>query len=267
MVAVHVGDQEPADVAHAVPQLLQRGLEDLARLRDGPAAVDQDEPVAGLDDVDVDRAQAVHRQRQRESVDAGGDLVGTRLGPLPPAGAHLAWTRTSPRPVIGGRSLAKTRPPGASHTACTALTSRIAVTIIPETLWSPSRAVVGEVEPHHRLALDLDPVATAALRRLRPLRLLVDVGAGDVVEDDPRLAVDLADHLEPDGAHRPLRRCRRWRSRGRRRPAPARRSPRAPGRARRSRPAAIWRTTGPHAVVRMPGCHSIATSSSGLPNP
>lgn len=34
--------------------------------------------------------------------------------------------------------MAKTSPGEASQTACTAFTSRMAVTIIPETLWSPS---------------------------------------------------------------------------------------------------------------------------------
>ncbi len=65
VVAVHVGDQEPADVAEAVADLLQAAVEQLARLGDRPAAVDQGQPVRRLDDVDVDRLQPVHRQRQR----------------------------------------------------------------------------------------------------------------------------------------------------------------------------------------------------------
>ena len=82
VVAVHVRDQEPADVAHGVAELLQTRVEDLARLGDGPAAVDQHQPVVGLDDVDVDGTQAVHRQRQRQAVHPGRDLEGARLGPL-----------------------------------------------------------------------------------------------------------------------------------------------------------------------------------------
>ena len=39
------------------------------------------------------------------------------------------------------------------------------------------------------------------------------------------------------------------------------------GSSSRSSPAAMCRTTGPHAVVRMPGCHSIATWSIGWPKP
>ena len=47
-------------------------------------------------------------------------------------------------------------------------------------------AVVGEVDGHHRLALDLDPVAAVALGRLRPVGHLLGVRAGDVLEDHAR---------------------------------------------------------------------------------
>src|ERR1700712_719098 len=145
---MHVRHQEPADVAHGVAELLEPCVEDGARLGDGPATVDQHESVVGLDDVDVDRAQSVHRQRQRHPVHARRYLERARLGPLAASGpvddsfgvggrGHFA-DATNPRPVIGGRSLAKTSPGCASQIACTALTSRMAVTIIPETLWSPS---------------------------------------------------------------------------------------------------------------------------------
>ena len=99
VVAVHVRDQEPADVAHGVAELLEAGVEDLARLRDRPAAVDQHQPVVGLDDVDVDRTQPVHRQRQREPVHPGRDLEGTGLGPLAAPGSvddSLAHSFTLP---------------------------------------------------------------------------------------------------------------------------------------------------------------------------
>ena len=71
-------------------------------------------------------------------------------------------------------------------------------------------AVVGEVDVHHRLAGDLDPVAAVrALRRLLPLGDLLGVGAGDVLEHHARDAVDLADDRELHRAHRPLLRRRR----------------------------------------------------------
>ena len=86
VVAVHVRDQEPADVAHGVAELLQTGVEDLAGLGDRPASVDEHEAVIGLDDVDVDRAEPVHRQREREAVHPGRDLEGAGLGPLAATG-------------------------------------------------------------------------------------------------------------------------------------------------------------------------------------
>ena len=74
------------DVAHGVAEHLQAGVEDLARLRDRPAAVDEHQPVVGLDDVDVDGPQPVHRQRERQAVHPGGDLEGSGLGPLAATG-------------------------------------------------------------------------------------------------------------------------------------------------------------------------------------
>ena len=52
--------------------------------------------------------------------------------------ARAAQVTTSPRPVIGGRSSAVTSPGGATTTAGTALTRRMAVAFRPAVLWSPS---------------------------------------------------------------------------------------------------------------------------------
>ncbi len=83
VVAVDVGDQEPADVAEPRPDRAQAPVQQLARLRDRPAAVDQDgQPVVGADDVDVDRLEPVHRQRQRDPMDALGDRPGALDGPV-----------------------------------------------------------------------------------------------------------------------------------------------------------------------------------------
>ena len=65
------------------PSSARRLLEQRPRLLDRPAAVDQGQPVVGLEDVDVDRAQAVHRQRQRDPVHPGRDRVRAGLGPAP----------------------------------------------------------------------------------------------------------------------------------------------------------------------------------------
>ena len=54
----------------------------VAGLLERPAAVDEGQPLLGLDRVDVDRPQAVHRQRQRDPVDAVGDGMGAGLGPV-----------------------------------------------------------------------------------------------------------------------------------------------------------------------------------------
>ena len=64
------------------PIVAQAAVEQVARDRDRPAAVDEGEAVVGLDDVDVDRLEPVHRQRQRDPVDALGDLPGALGGPV-----------------------------------------------------------------------------------------------------------------------------------------------------------------------------------------
>ena len=161
--------------------------------------------------------------------------------------AELQPGRTRPRPVTGGRSLAKTRPGSASQTACTALTRRIAVTIIPETLWSPSSPWWVKSMLHHRLALDLDAVAAAALRRLRPLGHLVGVGAGDVVEDHRGTPSTLPTTWKRTRAHGALGDVDADRAQVARRTAPRSTISSSSASSSSSRPAAIWRTTGPHA--------------------
>ncbi len=47
---------------------------------------------------------------------------------------RVVYRRTSPRPVITGRSSAVTMPGAAATTAGTEFTRRMAVTIMPETL-------------------------------------------------------------------------------------------------------------------------------------
>ena len=84
VVAVDVGDQEAADVGEARADLTQAALEQLPRHRDRPAAVDQRQPRVGLEHVDVDRLEAVHRQRERDAPQSRCDLPGTLRGPVLP---------------------------------------------------------------------------------------------------------------------------------------------------------------------------------------
>src|SRR5215213_7194547 len=62
-------------------------------------------------------------------------------------------------------------------------------------------AVVHEVDDHHRLALDLDAVATPTFGGLWPVGHLVHGRPGHVVEDDPGYAGHLAHDLEADRTH------------------------------------------------------------------
>ena len=83
VVAVDVGDQEAPDVTKPCSECAQMALQHFARHLDRPAAVHHGEPVVGLDDVDVHSLQAVHGQRQRDPVDALGDLPGPLGRPVP----------------------------------------------------------------------------------------------------------------------------------------------------------------------------------------
>ena len=81
VVAVHVGDEEVPHVAEPAAERGQRGRQCLLGLGQRPSAVDEDEPVAVLQDVDVHRPQAVGGQGKRHPVHAGGDGEQARIGP------------------------------------------------------------------------------------------------------------------------------------------------------------------------------------------
>ena len=83
MVAVDVGDEETGDVTGRVAELAEHLHEQLARLRDRPAGVDQgDAALVVAHHIDVDRTQPVVGQRQRDAMDAVRDLLDGRLGPV-----------------------------------------------------------------------------------------------------------------------------------------------------------------------------------------
>ena len=70
------------DVAKPRPQRTQAAVEEFARLRNGPAAVDQNETVICRDDIDVDRLETVHRQGKRDPEYAFSHLPRARGGPV-----------------------------------------------------------------------------------------------------------------------------------------------------------------------------------------
>ena len=74
--------QEPAHVAELVADAAQRGFQPLPGLGQRPAGVDQGQPAAVLDRVDVDRAEPVIGQRKRDPVHAFGDGERSRLFPV-----------------------------------------------------------------------------------------------------------------------------------------------------------------------------------------
>ena len=63
VVAVDVGDEEPAHVLEPAAELGEGRFEHIAGLREGPPRVDERPPVAVGHGVHVHRAQAVVRQR------------------------------------------------------------------------------------------------------------------------------------------------------------------------------------------------------------
>src|SRR6516165_6866327 len=82
VVAVHVRDQERADVAESGAEGGQRGGERGAGLLQCPAAVDEHEATVVLEHVDVHRPQPVGGQGQRYPVHPRGDRVRARDGPV-----------------------------------------------------------------------------------------------------------------------------------------------------------------------------------------
>ena len=67
---------------NSAPSSRQAGPQLVEALGDRPPRVDQDEPVAAGDGVDVDRAKAVVRERQRDPVHAGHHFVDAGRGPV-----------------------------------------------------------------------------------------------------------------------------------------------------------------------------------------
>ena len=73
VIAVDMGDQEPAHVTELVADAGQRGFQLLPGLGQRPAGVDQGQAAAVGDRVDVDRPQPVVGQRKRDPVHARSD--------------------------------------------------------------------------------------------------------------------------------------------------------------------------------------------------
>src|SRR5690606_33440681 len=70
VIPVHMGDEEPPDVAEARSECGESLLQRRTRFWDGPSGVDERQALVVGDGIDVDRTQAVVRQRQRYPVDA-----------------------------------------------------------------------------------------------------------------------------------------------------------------------------------------------------
>ena len=102
VVAVHVCDEKVPHVAEPAPEHGERGRQRLTGLAERPAAVDEHEPVAVLEDIDVHRPQAVGGQRKRHPVHAGGDGEQPGIGPV--AGAGLGFS-AHVRPLLVGMAL------------------------------------------------------------------------------------------------------------------------------------------------------------------
>ena len=90
VVTVHVGDQEAADIRQVGPDAAQRAAQLLTRLRKRPSRVDQGERGTVREGVDVDRAQAVGRQGQRNAVHARRHSMGARFRPVVARITHAA---------------------------------------------------------------------------------------------------------------------------------------------------------------------------------
>ena len=82
VVAVVVRDEALLEVVRRQAQLTQRVVERPLRDLDLPPAVDEGVPVLAEDGVDVDRLEPVHRQGKGDPVHPGGDLFGSRGGPV-----------------------------------------------------------------------------------------------------------------------------------------------------------------------------------------
>ncbi len=81
VVAVHVRDQEAPDVPQVRPEPAQRRDQDLPGLGERPPAVDERQPGAVAQHVDVDRPQRVGGEREGHPEHVGGDLLGLGAAP------------------------------------------------------------------------------------------------------------------------------------------------------------------------------------------
>ncbi len=102
VVAVRVGDQEPAHVAEARPEPPSAASSRSRASASAQPGVDEGEAVAVGDRVDVHRAQAVVRQRQRDAVDVRGAAV--HPGRRPVASGSSSVTSGSPPRTLHGRA-------------------------------------------------------------------------------------------------------------------------------------------------------------------
>ena len=142
--------------------------------------------------------------RGAEAAAGAGDDRDLPVDGEPVEDAHVVLT--SPRPVTSGRSIGADDARLRGHDGRQRVDDPLGGGDHPADVVVAVLAVVGEVDVHHRLAGDPDPVAAVrARRRLLPLGHLLGVGAGDVLEHHAGYAVDLADHRELHRAHRPLR--------------------------------------------------------------
>ena len=81
VVPMHVCDEHASDVTQIVSDVGERAFEQCTRNIKRPSAVDEDEAVPVLYRVDVHRTQPIHRERERDAVDARSDRLGPRLDP------------------------------------------------------------------------------------------------------------------------------------------------------------------------------------------
>ncbi len=93
VVAVHVGDEHALDVSQSGPDRSQAPLQRRPALLPLPAGVDEGDPLAVLQDVDVDGAEPVAGKRQRDPMHPGSYRVDARLGPRSRAGPLLGRER------------------------------------------------------------------------------------------------------------------------------------------------------------------------------
>ena len=95
VVAVDMRDQHAADVREPMAEVRERPFEELARHVERPPTIDEDEAVAILDRIHVDRTEPVHRERQRDPVHARRDRLRARFRPGVTGGRIVAGHASS----------------------------------------------------------------------------------------------------------------------------------------------------------------------------